>query len=173
MKTKLGMLLGIVFAVIISISACGGGGGGSSSDLSCAPADPSDPTYDLTGGWTLTVYLDGNCYTQVTSLVCQLTFTQSGNNISISGTCEDNYGHPIAIENLQAILSGSTFYWGGTVTYSETGYSESSTIACTSVGFTSATQSGEISGTVTTTWRTDNDSGTCYATITGGNFSKN
>lgn len=70
MKRRLVALVVVALTVVMFVSGCGSSGGGTSSDLSCAPSDPIDPSYDLSGSWTMFITLDGDCPSQVTSLTC-------------------------------------------------------------------------------------------------------
>jgi hypothetical protein len=156
-----------VLAAVVLVGC--GGGGGYSVDLSCAPDDPSDPTVDLNGTWTLTLNeTSSTCDYPPDWIECSLTMSVSGNDVSISGTCLSDDGVTVAINNFQGKISGNTFYWGARMSATVDTYTETDTVPCTAVTFTS-TQSETFNVTVQVEW-SDSDSGlsdTCSTSFSG------
>jgi hypothetical protein len=164
------VLVAIAIAAL-TISACGGGGGGGGSDLSCAPSTASDPTYDLSGTWTLVISPTTDCEVAITLITCTLTITQTAgeSSVSASGTCINNIGVTTNISSMSGLLYGSTLYWGGSQTGSfETDaglYTETDTIACTDAPFVSESLSSTFDGTISVSWSLGSESGSCSGTF--------
>jgi len=158
-----------VFAAVLLIS-CGGGGNGVTVDLSCAPSDPSNPTVDLNGTWTLTLNeTSSTCDFPPETITCNLTMSVSGTDVTISGTCTSQPdGVTVVLDDMRGIISGNTFYWGATMSATVDEYSETDTVPCTAVTFTS-TESETFNVTVQVEWSDSSipDSDTCSTSFTG------
>jgi hypothetical protein len=158
-----------VLAAVLLIS-CGGGGNGVTVDLSCAPSNPSAAAVDLNGTWTLMLTeTSSTCDYPPDTITCNLTFSVSGNDVRISGTCTSTPdGVTVVLDDMQGIISGSTFYWGATMSATVDQYSETDTVPCTSVTFTS-TESEIFNVTVQVQWSDSSipDSDTCSTSFTG------
>ncbi|MBT3181127.1 MAG: hypothetical protein HN337_01310 [Deltaproteobacteria bacterium] len=161
----------LVVLCLIFVMGCGSSGSGGSSDLSCAPdeADRVDPTVDLDGSWTLTLTeTSSTCDYPPDWISCDLTMSVSGNNVTISGNCVTDDGVTISTGNLSGIVSGDTLYWGATMSASVDTYTETGTVPCTAVDFTSSS-SETFSVTVSVEW-SDSGSGTsdtCTTSFSG------
>lgn len=161
----------VILALVFTVSCGGGGGGGGGgSDLSCAPAeaDRVTPTVDLDGSWNL--YLDetsSTCDYPPSYITCPLTMSVSTNTVTITGSCTTSDGVSVTIVDMPGIVSGDTLYWGATMTGSVGTYSETDTVPCTDVAFTSGTQSESFSVTVTVVWTDVGEGDTCATTFTG------
>lgn len=158
------MRYAVVVLALVFMMGCGSSG--SSTDLSCAPADPSAATVNLDGMWTLTLTQTGStCAFPPDSITCNLTMSVSGNDVSISGTCTAA-GNTVAVNNIRGVISGNTLYWGATMSATVDTYTETDTVPCTGVTFTS-TESETFNVTVSVVWSDSGDSGTCSTTFSG------
>jgi len=91
----------------------------------------------------------------------------STNTVTITGSCTSNTGAEVNIGSMPGIISADDLYWGATMTGGEGTYSETDTVPCTSVEFTSATQSEEFRVIVSVAWTDSGESGTCTVTFDG------
>lgn len=166
------------FLIIISLMflpSCGSSSGSSGGgDLSCAPSSPSTPTVDLStaelGQWTLNLtQTSSTCDFPPSSITCLLDMSVSGNDVTISGTCTSvaSVSVTVTFDNTTGIVSGSTLYWGATMQGTAGTYTETATVSCTDVTFTSNTQSETFSVTANVSWSDSGDSGTCSTTFSG------
>jgi len=160
----------MIVLCMVFLMSCGGGGSGG-TDLSCAPntSDLVDPTVDLNGDWILTLVQTGTstCALPPDWIVCNpLTMSVSGNNVSMSGTCTTDTGVTVSLSNTTARISANTLYWGATMSATVGSYTETDTVPCTSVAFTSTT-SDTFSVTVSVSWSDSGDSGTCSTPFSG------
>lgn len=150
------------------VSGCGGGtGNGGSNDLSCAPSTLIDPTVDLNtaalGQWTLTLTeTSSTCPSPPDWITCLLNMTVSGNDVDISGTCESSSGDVIVeLDNISAIVSSDTLYWGATMSATVDDYSETDTVPCTDAAFPSNSESETFNVTVSVSYNNGGTTGTC------------
>ena len=160
------MKYAVVVLALVFMMGCGGGGGG--TDLSCAPANPSAATVNLDGAWTLTLtQTSSTCAYPPDTITCNLTMSVSGNDVSISGTCTAA-GITIAVDDISGLISGSTLYWGATMSATVDTYTETDTVPCIGVAFTS-TESDTFNVTVSVEWSDSESgqSGTCSTSFSG------
>lgn len=159
----------VSMALVWGVSGCGTGGGGS-GDLSCAPATLADPTVDLNtaelGQWTLTLTeTSSTCPSPPDWITCLLNMTVSGNDVTISGTCNSSGDVVVEIDDTSGIVSSDTLYWGATMSATVDDYTETDTVPCTGAAFPSSSQSETFNVTVSVSYNNGGDTGTCSTTF--------
>lgn len=165
------ILLAIMLSgLIMTTSSCSGGGDG--TDLSCVPSTLETPTVDLNtaelGQWTLTLTQTGSsCPSPPDSITCLLDMVVTGNDVDTSGTCQSNAGVTVELDNIAGKVSADTLYWGATMTATVGDYSETDTVPCTGVEFTSDAESETFAVTVSVSFNNDGTKGTCSTSFSG------
>lgn len=162
--------LAVIFSLMFLVGCGSSSGGSGGSDLSCAPAadDLVDPTVDLDGSWTLALTeTSSTCDYPPSWIDCTLSMSVSGNDVSITGSCLSSAGVTVNLSNLAGKISGATLYWGATMSETVDTYTETDTVPCNDVAFTSSTESETFSVTVSVSWSDSGLSDTCSTSFSG------
>ena len=141
--------------------------------MSCAGTEAA-PDYNLTGTWTFYADLSSDCPVEVTSVTCALTVTQAedSSSVSFSGTCTNSGGVTLNVSSMSGLLYGTTLSWGASLTDTVGDYTETDTIPCKAVTFTSDSLSEVFTGTFSVSYVSDGEAGTCSGTYSNAQFDK-